>query len=102
MFAAKNQADRETALLLHCLGWDAERTRVAVRSVELDEAGWRHFLEVAVRQKVSALLFYRLKERDCLSLVPEFVQVALRERYFGNAARNMRNFHYLKDVLRGF
>ncbi len=88
-------------LLLDCLHQDEAR-RKAICETSLNGVQWHVFLHTARRHSVSALVFYRLKTSDKLSLLAEPVQKALFDRYMENSARNMRIFFCLKKILEAF
>jgi hypothetical protein len=88
-------------LLLDCLHRDSERIKV-LGSVSLTENEWHQFFLTAVRKRVSALIFYRLKKRDALGFLPKQIEEGFRNRYLMNAARNLKLSFELRNVLEAF
>ena len=67
------------------------------RLEEMSEADWQRLAAVAVRHDLAPVLHARLKEGGIVP--PTGVAEELRGYYLGSAARNMRLFHELGQIL---
>ena len=87
------------ALLLDCLSHDPDRMSGASLE-QLSISDWEVLLEQAAIQRVSPLLYQRLKERDLDVVVPAAIMQKLHELYLHNSARNLRLYHELGEIVR--
>ena len=87
------------ALLLDCLSHAPDRMSGACLE-QLSSSDWEVLLEQVAIQRVSPLLYQRLKERDLDVVVPAAIMQTLHELYLPNSARNLRLYHELGEIVR--
>ena len=85
-------------LLLACLSREPGRVSAA-RLEQLSDVDWEALVEQATIQRVSPLLYQRLKERDLDVVVPAAIMQKLHELYLHNSARNLRLYHELGEIV---
>jgi hypothetical protein len=85
-------------LLLYCLGVVNDATR-SVELEHLSDADWEALLQLARRQGVAPLLYWRFKTASPGPNVPHNVVQELREAFLLCATRNVRLYHDLTQVL---
>jgi hypothetical protein len=68
----------------------------------LTETDWAELLEQSARHGVTPLLYHRLKTIHPDIVIPPDITGKLRQAYLENAARNIRLYHNLGDVLKRF
>jgi hypothetical protein len=90
--------EQPTEWLLDCLRTGATDEKAA-RLGRLSGSDWSQVLDVAMRQTVAPLLYDRLKPLSSNGQVPSAVLLRLRDTYLVNAARNMKIYHDLGQVL---
>jgi len=73
----------------------------AARIHRLGAAEWKQVLAIAAQNHVSPLLYDRLKPLAASGRVPASVMQELRGLYLANAARNLKIYHELGEVLAG-
>ena len=66
---------------------------------DIESVNWPEILNLAQRHGVAPLLYYRLKNVGLQEIVPEQTFQALQQAYLSNAARNMRLYHELGQIL---
>ena len=87
-------------LLLSALRGETGRTPAEqLRRATPEE--WRKLLDLALRHRVTPLLYLQLKEHGAAEVPPEITQ-ELRDDYMNTAACNMRLYHQLSGVLKRF
>jgi hypothetical protein len=94
----KTEADQ---LLLDCLRQDGRGVPVE-RLAALTGEGWESLLQAAGRHSLTPLLYHTLKPVMGAANAPPAIQASLRTSYLGSAARNMRLYHELGQVLAAF
>lgn len=68
----------------------------------VSETDWAELLEQSSRHGVTPLLYHRLKTIHKDILIPPETTGTLRQAYLENAARNIRLYHNLGEVLKRF
>lgn len=79
---------------------DTEDRHFAVEKLSYSE--WGNLVNMAVQQAVSSLLFYQLKAKDLLPLVPAEMRETMRMNYRANTFTNMRYFKTLLVIANAF
>ena len=93
--------DYGVSLLLSCIRKDI--TEAAIRELSgLTDRGWDRLLQASLNHGLTPLLYHRIKPFFAACSVPTDVQQHLKEIYFHSAARNMRIYKELADILRCF
>ena len=87
-----------TDLLLDCLHQDAGRV-TPDRLASLTREEWQLLLTFATQQRVSGLLYHRLKSRGWEAALPEETLQALQQVCLRNAARNLGFYGELKRIV---
>ena len=93
--------DQPTEWLLDCLRTGTTEEKTA-RLGRLSESDWCQVLDVSMRHCMAPLLYDRLKPLASSCNVPAAVLLNLRGTYLANAARNMKIYHELGQVLTAF
>lgn len=89
---------RMTTLLLDCLHQDAGQVTLD-RLASLTREEWQLLLSFATQQRVSGLLYHRLKSRGWEAAIPEETLQALQQVCLRNAARNLGFYGELKRIV---
>ena len=84
--------------LLDCLRAGTAEEKSA-RLGRLSESDWNQVLDVAMRHGVAPLLYDRLRPLSSNCHIPPAVLLNLPVAYLANAARNLRIYHQLGQVL---
>jgi hypothetical protein len=92
---------REDKLLLQCLTAEPDDGSVS-RLVHFTASDWDLMVEQSVKHAVASLLYQQVKRFGPSFRVPPDVLERLRGIYLINAARNMRLYHELSNVLKMF
>ena len=92
---------REDKLLLQCLTAEPDDRSVS-RLVHFTASDWDLMVEQSVKHAVASLLYQQVKRFGPSFRVPPDVLERLRGIYLINAARNMRLYHELSNVLKMF
>lgn len=86
-------------LLLYCLRASLDKTGDG-RVEPLSETDWEHLLQQSERHKITPLFYHRLRTYHPDIPIPPTITGKLREAHLDNAARNMRLYHNLGEVLK--
>ncbi len=89
------------ALLLACLKQKAEEEKIKTLSA-LSEEDWQTLLDEASRHGLVPFLFQSLKPYLSAAHIPPHFQDLMRSVYYASAARNMRLYHQLGEVVKLF
>ncbi|MBN1349455.1 nucleotidyltransferase family protein [candidate division KSB1 bacterium] len=91
--------EQGTETLLYCLKADVKKISAAelkrISSVE-----WENVVELSIKHSVAPLLYQRLKSVSSEVAIPVNIVNRLHKIYLNSAARNMRLFNELSEVLR--
>jgi len=60
---------------------------------------WSKALNLAISCYIVPFLFYKLKEKECLHLLPKEIKEAFYKEYIFNTARNLQIFNELSNIL---
>jgi hypothetical protein len=88
----------EAELLCACLSPEPNETTVA-RLDQLSPSDWEQILHQAIRQNVGPLLYHRFRTLSPNRDIPSIVMQKLRAMYLANAARNIRIYYQLTQIL---
>ncbi len=90
--------DRGTELLLGCIRMEDDQAKMDRLAVYTEE-DWKTVLEAARKNSLSPYLYHTLKSRfDQLKRVKS-IREQLLHTYLASAARNMRHYHQLLDLV---
>lgn len=70
-----------------------------IKSTPSLEAEWTKWLACAGVQAVAPLLYFRIKENELETNVPDYILAQLQSTYHQNAARNLLFLHETKNVV---
>ncbi len=89
------------ALLLACLKQEAEEEKIKILNA-LSEEEWEALIKEASRHGLVPFIFNSLKPYYPDQQIPLHYQERLRSGYYASAARNMRFYHQLGEVVKLF
>lgn len=84
-------------LLLDLLRFDELTVRKADLA-QLSPADWGALYDLALKQRVIAFLYHRLKAQSLLDAAPEDIRQSLLNMHRQNAVRNMRLYHEFRQI----
>jgi hypothetical protein len=96
MHAGDGKSD--IAPLLACLRHEGEAAKIA-RLRGLEPADWTKIAAAAARYGVAPVLFHILKPLFSELAIPAEIRAHLQRLYFATAARNVRLYHQLSEII---
>lgn len=90
--------DRGTELLLDCLKNEKEEAQLE-KLQDLSAGQWEEILVSAARSRMAPLLYHTLKPQLADLPQAEGIREKLRQAYYTSAARNMRLYRQLLDIV---
>lgn len=91
-------AKSSQTFIFDCLSLDPpNETRLQLSQMNAEQ--WESLLELAVRQQVAPLLYYRLNKQNITELMPIRIYEKLLKLYYANAIRNLHIYNDLNRIL---